>query len=64
MKQSVSDALLLVMLFYSKPKRKESLKTMRDVCLHAGQEPSAKNKVDCLTVAWYLINRNLSMISK
>lgn len=52
------DALLL------ETKRKESLKTMRDVCLHAGQEPSAKNKVDCLTVAWYLINRNLSMISK
>lgn len=52
------DALLL------ETKRKESLKTMRDVCLQAGQELSARIKVDCLIVAWYLINRNLSMIGK
>ena len=64
MKQSVSDALLLVMLFYSKQNRNESLKTMRDVWLQAGQEASSKIKADCLTVAWYLITGNLSMISK
>ena len=39
------DALLL------ETKRKESLKTMRDVCLQAGQEPSARIKMSCLTVA-------------
>ncbi len=64
MKQSVSDALLLVMLFLLETKRNESLKTMRDVWLQAGQEASSKIKADCLTVAWYLITGNLSMISK
>lgn len=34
------------------------------VWLQAGQKTSAKIKVDCLIVAWYLINSNLSMIGK
>ena len=42
----------------------EQKRTMVIVWLQAGQELSARIKVDCLTVAWYLINRNLSMISK
>ena len=42
----------------------EQKRTMVIVWLQAGQELSARIKVDCLTVAWYLINRNLSMIGK
>ena len=42
----------------------EQKRTMVIVWLQAGQELSVRIKVDCLTVAWYLINRNLSMIGK
>lgn len=42
----------------------EQKRTMVIVWLQTGQELSARIKVDCLTVAWYLINRNLSMIGK
>ena len=42
----------------------EQKRTMVIVWLQAGQELSARIKVGCLTVAWYLINRNLSMIGK
>lgn len=42
----------------------EQKRTMVIVWLQAGQEASSKIKADRLTVAWYLINRNLSMISK
>lgn len=42
----------------------EQKRTMVIVWLQAGQELSARIKADCLTVAWYLINRNLSMIGK
>ena len=63
MKQSVSDALLLVMLFYSKQTERivENDERRLPACR---SRTISKNKVDCLTVAWYLINRNLSMISK
>ena len=42
----------------------EQKRTMVIVWLQAGQEASSKIKADGLTVAWYLINRNLSMIGK
>lgn len=42
----------------------EQKRTMVIVWLQAGQEASSKIKVDCLTVAWYLITGNVSMISK
>ena len=42
----------------------EQKRTMVIVWLQAGQEPSARIEVSCLTVAWYLIDGNLSMISK
>ena len=41
----------------------EQKRTMVIVWLQAGQA-SSKIKADCLTVVWYLIAGNLSMISK